>query len=34
VVAVTTGRYEASELSGADAIVERLTELPEVLASL
>jgi phosphoglycolate phosphatase-like HAD superfamily hydrolase len=34
VVAVTTGRYEASELSGADAVVERLIELPEVLASL
>jgi len=33
-VAVTTGRYEASELTGADAVVERLAELPDALASL
>jgi phosphoglycolate phosphatase len=32
-VAVTSGRYEASDLSGADAVIERLVELPDVLAS-
>jgi phosphoglycolate phosphatase len=34
VVSVTTGRYEASELAGADAVVERLARVPDVLATL
>ena len=33
-VGVTTGRYEASDLAGADAVLERLAELPDALASL
>lgn len=33
-VAITTGRYEANDLVAADAVIERLGELPDVLASL
>jgi phosphoglycolate phosphatase len=34
VVAVTTGSYDASAVSGADAVIERLAELPDAIASL
>jgi phosphoglycolate phosphatase len=34
VVAVSTGRYSADELSGADAVISSLRELPDAIAAI